>query len=284
MMNTENGQPNWLDALIDDLVPVVPYVGQWVLNYCVDMGVVLVHPLAQAMRGQQKRSGFTVALQAFITLVRYPVQLMLTVGSLILNAVSSLINNVLIQSHERSLTQEELQYLKPIFGNSVDYKAVRLQFGGVKEALGISPQAVGGDIFIRQFWGDHAVNPDTTLTASGMRLLGHEVAHVWQYQNLGAGYIGDSLMTQVLDVVGRIIDLHLSDGYDLRVALKDKRAVNDWNVEQQAVMAELIGVSCHADKAGSLTLKSFNRVSGFKLTEEEFGLVREAHLWFGRAR
>lgn len=282
-MNTVNNKPNWFDGFLDDVLPIVPYVRQWVLDYCVDMGVALIHPVSLFLRRQQQHSVFALAFEFFITLIRYPAQLVLTVGSLILNAFSSLLNNLIFQSHERSLSVEELQYLKPIFGNSVDYAAVRLQFGGVKESLGISPQAVGNDIFIRQFWGDRAVYPDMTLTTAGMRLLGHEVAHVWQYQNVGAGYIGDSLMTQVFDVIGRMLDLRLSDGYDLCSALKAKRTVSECNVEQQAVMAELIGVSCAEDTGGALTLESFNRASGFKLTEEEFCCAQDAHLWFESA-
>ena len=282
-MSTENQKPNWLDALLDDIIPVVPYVGQWVLDYCVDIGVTLVHPIRMALNGEQKHATLILFFRFLITLVRYPVQLVLTVGSLVLNAIASLINNVFVGSHERPLTQEEIQYLKPIFGNSLDYQSIRLQFGGVKETLMISPQAVGNDIFMRQFWGDRMVYPDTALTAGGLRLLGHEVAHVWQYQHTGAGYIGDSLMTQVLDFIGRKMDVRLSEGYDLCVALKEQRTVDECNVEQQAVMAELIGASCSIDKSGALTRESFNRVSGFNLSADEFSCATHAHSWFDRS-
>lgn len=280
-MKNQNKVSNLIDALLDDILPVVPYVGQWVLDFTVDMGVALIHPISLFVRGKSDQSWIEIAFELVITLARYPLQLMLTVGSLFLNTIASLINHKISRYHERVLNTDEKTYLKSIFGNSVNYDVVRIQFGGMKESLFISPQAVGNDIFIREVWGARMVFPDRTLTADGLRLLGHEVAHVWQYQHFGAGYIGDSLMTQVLDVVGRKFGIHLSDGYDLCSALKDKRDVQTCNVEQQAVMAELIGVACREDQTGALTLQSFNRVSGFNLTEKEFASAKAAHTWYG---
>lgn len=271
------------DAFLDDIIPAVPYVGQWVLNFAVDMGVVFVHPIGQYFRGQQKRPAFTLVSRFLLTMARYPVQLILTLSSLLLNAIASLLNNTLVESDERPLSIDEQKYLQPIFGDSVDYDAIRLQFGGVKEKLKISPQAVGNDIFLREFWGARAVYPDLTLTKGGMRLLGHEVAHVWQYQHGGAGYIGDSLTTQLLDLIGRITGLHLSEGYDLASALKEKRRVTECNVEQQAVMAELIGATCFAEACAQPERESFNRVSGFDLNKQEFACVTDAHAWFTQA-
>lgn len=271
-----------MDALLDDVLPAIPYVGRWLLDFSVDFGVALLHPFNQWARGQSDITVFEFVSQLVLTLVRYPMQLLLTLVSLFLNATASLLNNTIVRSHERPLTHEERQYLQPVFGNSVDYDAVRIQFGGVKEALRISPQAVGNDIFIREFWGARTVYPDWTLTNTGLRLLGHEVGHVWQYQHTGAGYIGDSLMTQALDRVGRKLGIHLSDGYDLYSALKDKRSMNKCNVEQQAVMAEIMCATCSVDAGSALTIESFNSVSGFQLTADEFTSASKAHAWFGK--
>lgn len=272
--------PKLIDTLLDDILPVVPYIGQWLIMFCVDIGVALVHPFGKFVRGQKTLSIFDLAFQLIITLVRYPVQFILTIGSLFLNAIASLINHVLSDSHERVLTIDERRYLQTVFGNSVNYDAVRIQFGGVKEALGISPQAVGNDVFMRELWGERTAYPDKTLTAAGMRLLGHEIAHVWQYQHTGAGYIGDSLMTQTLDVVGCKLGIRLSDGYDLQPVFKHAYSIDECNVEQQAVMAEMLCVTCNLDKCESPTRASFNRVSGFALNEEEFRSAKAGHAWF----
>lgn len=273
-------RPKPWQAFFDDVFPGVPYVGHWLLNFCVDVAAsttLVWHCLAQPNSNSLRRA---YVAKLATTLFRYPWQLLLTLGSLLLNAISSLINNVCLCSQERTLTPEELSYLKPIFGNSVDYRKIRLQFGGVKEMLRISPQAVGNDIFIRSFWGVRTVFPDGSLSGAGRRLLAHEVAHVWQFQHTGAGYIGDSLITQTLDSIGRKLNIRLSDGYDLHTAIKNKRTVDQCNVEQQAVMAELIGLALCENEQNELTLDSFNRVSGYNLSEEEFACATHARLWF----
>jgi len=280
-VNIQYLKPKPLDAFLEDIFPVIPFLGQWLLNFCVDIGVTLIHPLKLFIGGQQNTAFLTLFKTFIFTLIRYPIQLVLSVGSLCLNAIASFINNVFRQSEERALTPEELGYLQPVFGNSVNYDRVRLQFGGVKELLRISPQAVGHDIFIRRFWGVRAVYPDGTLTTAGLRLLGHEIAHVWQFQHTGAGYIGDSLITQTLAAVGQKLGVRLSDGYDLCHAIKSRRAIDECNVEQQAVMAELIGAACTLNESRALTLESFNLVSGYDLTKSDFSSATEAHSWFG---
>jgi len=277
-VNTSDSAINPLDAFLDDVLPILPYTGQWILQFCADIGVSISHPARLRSRDTQMQSAIDIPIQLMLTLVRYSLQWILTVGALVLNALASVINNVFSLSKERALTLNEQHYLKAIFGDNVDYSVVRIQFSGIKEKLRISPQAVGNDIFMREFWGARVVYPDGTLTSRGMRLLGHEVAHVWQYQKFSAGYIGDSLMTQTLDVLGRRLGVHLSDGYDLRVALKQKRSIKQCNVEQQAVMAELIGASCLDN--GGLTVHGFNRISGFELSQAEFLTAETAHAWF----
>ncbi len=266
--------------LVDDLVPVMPFIGQWLINFCVDFGVYVIHPAGQLFRGQHTSSVKVLSANFFKTLGRYPLQLFLTVSSLLLNALASLINNTLLNSSERALTKPEEDYLRSVFANSIDYSVVRLQFGGVKEALRISPQAVANDIFMRQHWGSRTVYPDGSLTGAGLRLLGHEAAHVWQYQNTGAGYIGDSLMTQLLDFIGCLLGIRLSEGYDVRPVIEHKRSVDECNVEQQAVLAELIAATCYADIGSECTPQTFMRTCGFNLSEDEFAVVKQTRAWF----
>lgn len=275
-----NSQSSPVAEFVDDLVPVIPYVGQWLINLCVDFGAYVIHPTGQLLKGQLTSSYKQFSVNFLKTLARYPLQLFLTVSSLLLNALASLINNTLLNSSERALTQAEEDYLRTVFANSIDYTVVRLQFGGVKEALRISPQAVANDIFIRQLWGSRTVYPDGSLTVAGLRLLGHEAAHVWQYQNTGAGYIGDSLMTQSLDFIGRLLGVRLTEGYDVRPVIKHKRSVDECNVEQQAVLAELIAATCYADKSSQCTPHTFMHTCGFNLTEGEFAVINQTRAWF----
>jgi len=288
-------------ALIADLWPIVPYIGHWALNGISDVRAILLSLTDQPISDEEKQSLASTSWQLILLLLRYPLQFVLTIVSLLLNALVSYINNVFNLSNERYLTEQEVQYLQPIFCANLDYDVIKIQTGGIKEKLGISPQAVGVDVFLRQVWGSVIVNDDQSLTPAGLRLLGHEACHVWQYQHRGAGYIGDSLITQVLDVLSRKLDVTLSDGYDVLPALYSRLEYKLCNVEQQAVMAELIGVACsvphaasyskdganahaahaqlskHAGHKHQLTCQAFNKATGYALVEDEFALILSAH-------
>lgn len=270
---------NLIKEYYADLQPALPYTGRWLLEFIAELGVVVVHPIKLMLQGQFNGSIAEVVRQALLTLVRYPVQLVLTLSALFFNALASLINNAFLTTQERALNQQEQHYLQPIFGHNFDYAAVRIQTGGMKEKLKISPQAVGADIFLRQFWGDDIFHDDRSLTPAGLRLLGHEVCHVWQFQQNGASYIGDSLMTQLLDRLGRKLGMHWSDGYDLLAAIRNRRPYDQYNVEQQAVLAELIGAACCGNEPRELTRAGFNRVSRFDLDDVEFVYVQDGHEW-----
>jgi len=58
---------------------------------------------------------------------------------------------------------------------------------------------VGNDIFLPSEDKDEmpVFDTDGTLTPEGLALLGHEAGHVWQNQNEGTGYIGESLLGQI---------------------------------------------------------------------------------------
>jgi len=216
-----------LIEFIADIRPIPFYVIGWVRHFLVEVLSLVVMPFIKPQFGQPpislRMSIKIIMRRVFVLVVRFPLQFMLTIVSLLLNALASLINNTVLTSNERSLSAQEIQYLKPIFGKTLNYHAIRIQSGGIKEKMRIAPQAVAGDIFLRAVWGSPIFNSDQSLTPSGLRLLGHEACHVWQYQHHGAGYIGDSLITQALDSVGRKVGVHMSDGYDLGNGMLNKK-------------------------------------------------------------
>ena len=55
----------------------------------------------------------------------------------------------------------------------------------------------------------------------------HELCHVWQFQNGGHAYIGDSVHAQLL-----------GDGYELEKGLLQGRSWAELNAEQQATLVE----------------------------------------------
>ena len=134
-----------------------------------------------------------------------PTEIAADAGVLGLQAHLEVIDNLFGIGNERGLTAEEINYLRPIYGDSIDYSSVRIQQGGTFESLtnhdgGIT---VGNEIFLPDAIdnGQPMFRPDGTLTPAGIRLLGHEAAHVWQYQNEGSGYISGSIGEQLIETI-----------------------------------------------------------------------------------
>ncbi len=279
-----NRSLNPLSEFIEDVRPVLPYMGHWLRDLLDSLSIVFVDPWVALVSGKSRaksNASWRMLLRhLWLTLLRYPAQLVLTLAALLLNALASLINNTGKKSQERVLSANEIDYLRAIFNDNLDYSVVRIQFGGIKEQLRIAPQAVGNDIFIRRvWWGTNMVNDDLSLTKRGYKLLGHEACHVWQFQHSGAGYIGDSLLIQVGIVLGPLLKVRMSDGYDLLRALRQGRVNTECNVEQQAVMAELIGEACASNARGLLDRRNFEKASNCRLRDDEFELVLRAHAW-----
>jgi len=76
------------------------------------------------------------------------------------------------------------------------------------------------------------------------------------------------------------VGIRLSEGYDVRLPIRQQRAVAQCNVEQQAVLAELIGAACDASDSNELSPETFINTCGFHLNEDEFSVVRQARAWF----
>lgn len=260
--------------LIDDVRPLWHYVGVWILNAASTALVDAVAMFKSLLRGDAEQKLVSV-VRFVLSTIRFQIQFILSTIAVLLNALASLINNLFSLVKERKLSREEVEYLLPVFGNAVDYSAVRIQTGGVKEFLGISPQAVGNDVFLRRHWGGLQFDENQLLTKAGYRVLGHELAHVWQYQTSGAGYIGDALLTQFFGVFIKRFNWQFSDGYNVETALKRAIHFNACNVEQQAVLAELIALAHQTEEP--FCLAAFNRVSGFQLSHAEFEHVLNAH-------
>lgn len=200
--------------LVQDVVPILTGIVSFPMHVIGNVAGGLGDSLGALLRGD-----FSGALSSFGHTFKdfffAPAELVVTTIALVANAGVNAINNLFGLSEERVLNQQEIDYLRPIFGNSIDYSSIKIQSGGIKELLGISPQTTGNDIFLRQEWGSDIFKDDGTgtLTDAGLKLLGHEAAHVWQNHNGGITYVGDALITQGLDAIG------LGAGYEIQEAL-----------------------------------------------------------------
>ncbi|WP_338873655.1 eCIS core domain-containing protein [Myxococcus stipitatus] len=117
----------------------------------------------------------------------------------------------------RGLTGFEIALVRPIFGTSLDYAAVRVKEGPLG-LLGFSGRAFvhGNTVFIP---------PGRDATDLG--LLVHELTHVWQHQHGGTAYMSAALAAQFV-----------GDGYNWRNAVKKGLRWEELNPEQQAQLIE----------------------------------------------
>jgi hypothetical protein len=110
-----------------------------------------------------------------------------------LNEVVTLWDRLRGEYHERRLNADEITSLRRLYGDSIDYGAVRIQYGGSKEGLGAS----GAHVVDNTIWMDSSmIDRNGKLNADGQDLLSHEMCHVWQYQNRGPSYLGEALWSQ----------------------------------------------------------------------------------------
>jgi hypothetical protein len=132
----------------------------------------------------------------------------------------------------RKLYPKELAYCKEIYGNSLNYDKVRItrdhwfSFG--------STRVVGNTInFTSSYGGDYLFEdtPEQQLNKAGLDLLGHEIGHVWQFQNGGWAYAGDSLTKQA---AGFYATGSRNTAYDYKSAIYWEIPWEKWGPEQQA--------------------------------------------------
>ncbi len=153
------------------------------------------------------------------------------------NTVVNAIDHMRGALTERSLQPAEIQALRRVYGDSIDYGAIRIQSGGMKNGAGMTAHVVDNTVWLPRnaFRADGSIDPD---------LLVHEMGHVWQYQNRGPGYMGDALVAQITE--GRSGNLGSGSAYDWLSAAQDGRAFDAMNPESQAELAMFLGRSLDA--------------------------------------
>ncbi|MFZ5440794.1 MAG: hypothetical protein ACOZQL_12360 [Myxococcota bacterium] len=117
----------------------------------------------------------------------------------------------------RRLSELELRVLEPIYGATVELAAIELR-EGVRGPVNASRRA---------FVIENSIFLPAEYLPLRTHVLVHEVCHVWQFQNFGYHYIGDSVHAQLL-----------GDGYELEKGLLQGLRWAELNVEQQATLVE----------------------------------------------
>jgi len=84
----------------------------------------------------------------------------------------------------RKLTESEIATLREVYGDSIDYDAIRIKKGDAGLfSLNDRPFTHGNTVYMK----------NKTITDE---LLVHEMAHVWQHQNGGSDYMSEALWSQ----------------------------------------------------------------------------------------
>jgi hypothetical protein len=151
-------------------------------------------------------------------LLKVFVQTPVDAGLMILGRAASAVQTLVgLEPPGRKLDSSQIATLKKIFGDSVDYSAVRIKEGGIG-VFGVTkrPFTHGDTIYIPR-----NMSPLTEET------LVHEMAHVWQHQNGGTDYMSEALWAQ-----------NVGDGYDLLKGLQQGKSWRELNPEQQATLLE----------------------------------------------
>lgn len=132
----------------------------------------------------------------------------------------------------RHLLPYEVEYVRKIYGDSVCYDKVKVTRDHWFSKG--STRVVGNTINFTSHYGGEWLWEDTTeqgLTDSGLLLLGHEIGHVWQFQNGGWAYAGDALIKQA---AGFYSTGSRNTAYDWQTAVQWDIPWKDWGPEQQA--------------------------------------------------
>lgn len=171
---------------------------------------------------------------------------------------------------ERRLTQAEIDYLRGIYGDQLDYDAIRIQRGGSKRLLDAPGVTVGNEIWM----AEGNFNADGSLSAGGLNLLAHEACHVWQYAQGGPGYLGDSMYDQVRHGRGGV---GTGGAYDWLAAADAGTRFDGMRPEQQAALVEYIDRALRLSPDGALTRENLQAVLGdHKLSDGAFAIALEA--------
>ena len=156
---------------------------------------------------------------------------------------------------ERRLTPTEIELLRPIYAEAIDYRRVRIR-APVQGLLGISRRA-----FVIE---DTLFVPAEFLPLQP-EVLVHEACHLWQHQHGGHAYIADSIHAQLV-----------GDGYRLAKGLGEGRRWDQLNCEQQATLLEE-GWTQGALRGNRLILAGVDRTANFEAALGEVRAGRGAH-------
>jgi hypothetical protein len=188
-------------------------------------------------------------------------------------AAGNVLDTLIGQYHERRLSADEIQSLRRVYGDTIDYGAVRVRRGGVSDSATSRPYVVDNTIWMPAKYFD----ANGSLTPVGITELVHEVAHVWQYQRSGPGYLGEALAAQARYGSGLV---GTGGAYDWVAELNRGKSFETMNVEAQGEMAKYIWLG--HDRDGTFSRSTLDKAlrealgPNFQLSEAQWQEVLRA--------
>jgi hypothetical protein len=197
------------------------------VGFMKDVGEALKHWARGDIGGGFERFGL-----AFVNPFKEAAGTVVDDAMIIGQAGGNVVGNVLgLHEPSRGLSKPERDYLKSVYGDSLNVEDIRIHKGNLTHDLGMAPHTVGNDIYLP----DDCFNDDGTLNEKGRLTLVHEAFHVYQAQHGGNDYIHEALLTQAEGIVGKG---DRNTGYDWSDALRSGKPFSEWNPEQQAEFIE----------------------------------------------
>jgi hypothetical protein len=150
-----------------------------------------------------------------------------------LGAVGGLLAGDYVTSDRRDLTDDEKDYSRETYGDSVDYDEVEIVRNSIFSTG--SSRTVGNSMYMEDnhFKDEDGLElkDDPTEYEGRNTALAHEMGHVRQYQKEGYGYIPQALYDQA---EARWNTGSRSNAYDWKEAEKAGIPFDEWGPEQQA--------------------------------------------------
>ncbi|PTL84876.1 hypothetical protein [Vitiosangium sp. GDMCC 1.1324] len=203
-----SGSPLLFSGLASVVLGVMRSLGMAVRCLAFGIGGLLVGRFAR---------GSNHLRRAVMTLVRLPLDVMLSLGGRLLSGAQTLLG---VEPVGCRLAAKQLTELRKVFGDGLDYERVRLKVGRLGLlALAGRPFALGNTLYVPR---------DLPRKESGagqlpMHLLMRGMGHIWQYQTGGTDHVCETLWAR-----------GFGDGADWRTALDEDRSWRELDPEQQA--------------------------------------------------
>lgn len=181
--------------------------------------------VGELARGRFKSAAESLGKGMLQTFVKTPTNAAILSAGKTVSAIQTLLG---AEPPGRSLTEEEIAAAREVFGDSIDYDAVRIKEGdaGLFSLPNDRPFVFGNTIYLKEraVLRDFSEGSEAYLAAKGLFI--HEMMHVWQYQNGGSDYIAESLYGQ-----------YFGHEYDWEISVP-QTPWDELEVEQQAKMLE----------------------------------------------